>query len=356
MTRRAGRPLPGVGEPGKLTESKSIVVTVPISRVLLIFSLLLIAAPPVDAWARGKGKRAKKVKRYRCRHTVLPGENLRAIAQRYHISVRRLRAINSLKGDAIRAGRRLGVVTRYPCPQRYRTTHVVRRGENLNKIAAKYKMSRRMLRGLNPKVKRWLRAGQRLTVIVDGPDPNREGRGLVQLHSGPGYIVRNPKRAFGTMLAVSTMIEVFADYHRRHPKAAPLRVDDISREEGGKLKPHVSHRTGRDVDIRYPLKVPTRAYVKARPSTLDVRRTWELIERFLDTEDVIYVFVDYRLQRVLYEYAKNKRGLSEEKLKSYFQYPRRRTAMTGIIRHEPGHATHMHVRFRKMKKKGSPNS
>jgi murein endopeptidase len=180
--------------------------------------------------------------------------------------------------------------------------------------------------------------------------------GLYQLSSGPGYVVRNRGRAWGTYLAVTRLIEVLSKHQERHPRAAPLRVDDLSKKGGGYLAPHKSHRTGRDVDIRYPLMGATHRYTRATARNLDVKRTWELIKAFIQTGDVVYVFVDYKLQKILYQYARDKARLRKATLKEWFQYPRSRGAMTGIIRHEPGHDNHLHVRFRKETDKEIPTS
>ena len=42
--------------------------------------------------------------------------------------------------------------------------------------------------------------------------------------------------------------------------------------------------------------------------------------------------------------------------KLLFQHPRSPRSMVGVIRHEPGHATHMHVRFVKEQRPDPPNS
>ena len=40
-----------------------------------------------------------------------------------------------------------------------------------------------------------------------------------------------------------------------------------------------------------------------------LRRNWYVIKKFLDTGDVQYIFIDYKLQKLLYNYAK-KKGVS----------------------------------------------
>ena len=83
-----------------------------------------------------------------------------------------------------------------------------------------------------------------------------------------------------------------------------------------------------------------------RPKDLDVRRQWTLISYWLRQDDVEAVFIDYKLQRVLYEYAK-KRGVSKRKLNEWFQYPHAPGTKRGVIRHWEGHRNHIHARFKK---------
>jgi len=277
---------------------------------------------------------------------VLPGDSLSSIAKRYHVTPDRLRKLNNLKSDFLRLGQKLKVKSSMPAQTRSRSRYTVRRGDNLPRIARKHKMTVGSLKRLNPRLTTALKPGQSLWVIKDGPKP---GAGLYQLEEGPGFEILERGRAWGTMLTVSRVAEVLSEHGIRHPEASPVLVGDISRERGGFLPPHRSHRRGRDVDIRYPLLVANKHYVPATKDTLDLKRTWSLIRAFIKTGDVMYVFVDTKLQRVLYEYAKGK-GLSEEKLGELFQYPRGRRSMQGIIRHEPGHRTHFHVRF-----KGEPD-
>jgi murein endopeptidase len=123
-------------------------------------------------------------------------------------------------------------------------------------------------------------------------------------------------------------------------------VHDISRRWGGRLRPHRSHRRGTDVDIQLQLSPPSKKYLRATPRTLDITATWFIISKLLATRDVVYIFIDYRLQRVLHRHAKAS-GASRELLEA-FQYPRGRHRRQGIIRHTRGHADHMHVRFKRV--------
>jgi murein endopeptidase len=172
----------------------------------------------------------------------------------------------------------------------------------------------------------------------------RARRGFRQLTNAPGFIVTKPARAWGRTHVLAHLRKTFAAYHAAFPDSPPMVVHDISRRWGGRMRPHRSHRRGTDVDIRLQLSPPSKKYLRASPRTLDIPATWFIISRLLETRDIVYIFIDYRLQRVLYRHAK-KSGASEELLEA-FQYPRGRHRRQGIIRHTRGHADHMHVRFR----------
>ncbi|MBW2733192.1 MAG: penicillin-insensitive murein endopeptidase [Deltaproteobacteria bacterium] len=288
---------------------------------------------------------------YKYTHEVLPAERLRDIAKRYHTTTRRIMRHNRLRSQRLRAGRKLKIVTSIPSRTRRKVRYAVVKRDTLSRIARKHKMKLWLLKRLNTSAaKRRLKPGQRLWVVVEGPRPSGGVKGLYQLTSGPGYKVRNQQRAWGTFLSVTQIHDVLSSYGLRFPKTPPLLVMDLSRKGGGLFRPHKSHRQGRDVDIRYPKLKKYRRIVRTRPKMLDLQRTWFVVKRFLDTKDVTFMFMDHPLQRVLYNYAL-KHGETKKSLHKVFQYPRGKRALHGTIRHEPGHATHLHVRFRREPKK-----
>jgi murein endopeptidase len=169
---------------------------------------------------------------------------------------------------------------------------------------------------------------------------------LVQMTSGPGFTVLNRKRAWGQALVVWRLNEVLCAYHVQYPDAAPVLVQDLSKKGGGKLEPHASHRYGRDVDIGvvHRRKRGYNRLVQASPRTLNVERTWFLIHSLIQTGDVQYVFLNKRLIRPIYRYAR-RQGIPRDEMQRLFHYPRRSRWGAGIIRAEPGHQAHFHVRF-----------
>ncbi|MCC6750845.1 MAG: penicillin-insensitive murein endopeptidase [Deltaproteobacteria bacterium] len=284
---------------------------------------------------------------YRYQHEVLPGEHLADIARLYRVPEAKLKNLNKLKGTRLRAGQTLTVVTSLERPTRRKVRHAVKAGQTLARIAKTYKMKLPLLRRLNPRhAEGALRPGQQLWVVEETAPLRRPGgRGLYQLESGPGYAVRNAERAFGTFLTVTRLQDVFAAYARRYASAPAVTVYDLSTRHGGFLKPHRSHRGGRDVDIAYALKTPGPKWGAATPATLHLERTWFLLKTFLKTKDVTYIFVDLRLQRAIYKHAL-KTGAPKAQLDELFQCARGSQGRSVVIRHEPGHATHFHVRFR----------
>lgn len=128
------------------------------------------------------------------------------------------------------------------------------------------------------------------------------------------------------------------------PGTAPVVVGDISRDGGGRLPPHRSHRSGRDVDIGYYARANKKLrWFKALEDELDSAKTWTLVEALLRTGAIQYIFIDRGIQEQLYRHARAE-GWDEATLDAIFQYPggRKRT----IIRHVRGHRNHLHVRFR----------
>ncbi len=170
----------------------------------------------------------------------------------------------------------------------------------------------------------------------------------VQLLSGDGIEVKHPDHAFGTEKTVVLFREAVRHLREREPAAPPVVVGDLSRHGGGWLRPHRSHRDGRDIDVGYFWKVPRqpRHFAKKKPKQLDVALQWAFFQTLMATGQVEYLFVSYPLQQVLHAYVK-KLGASKRDLDALFQWPRPRREKTGLIRFEPGHHDHFHVRFTK---------
>ncbi|MBT9560716.1 MAG: penicillin-insensitive murein endopeptidase [Myxococcales bacterium] len=130
--------------------------------------------------------------------------------------------------------------------------------------------------------------------------------------------------------------------HVSHPDGPDVLIGDISAEEGGRLRPHKSHQTGRDADVGlYAASGKTlKSFGSLPPRELDVIRTWTFFEVLLRTGAVRYLFIDRRLHAALESEAAS-RGLTDEALDKLFE-----SRGGDVIKHVPGHDDHLHVRFR----------
>jgi hypothetical protein len=66
------------------------------------------------------------------------------------------------------------------------------------------------------------------------------------------------------------------------------------------------------------------------------------VHSFLETGQVVYVFLDYDRQQYLYDAAR-RAGVDARVLDTWFQWPT--PGAFGPIRHEDGHRAHVHVRL-----------
>ncbi len=233
--------------------------------------------------------------------------------------------------------------------QRRAINYTVQPGDTLARIARRFGVSVTQLRRFNNLKSPRIRVGQRLRLVPTRPPDGQRGpylHGGVMLPEEDGWIVRNPGNSYATPHTVAVITEALECFRERHPDSVPVLIGDLSREKGGWFPPHRSHRDGRDVDIgllargNEPLE-----YFAKLGRRMDVPKMLDLIESFLETGEVEYIFLDWRLQAPLAREAK-RRGYAAAELATVFQWPRARRVRVGIIRHSPGHDGHMHVRIR----------
>lgn len=310
-------------------------------------------------------------------HVVTEGEHLGGIAGRYGVRRRDLVDLNPAVTDPnlIRIGQSIRV-----CPEifpriRERKEHRVASGETLTEIAASYGLTVAevvaMQDGAVTDPNR-LRVGHTLVIWVDGgfeepflPPKKKKARSRgggsgkarghkrvavsMKMRADDRVHVKRPRLAYGTPKTIGLIESAVAQYRRRFGRAPKVLIGDISKKGGGKIDPHLSHRLGRDVDMGYVLKgadATRTRFSGVNADTLDVPRTWALVKAFLDTHEVRYIFMDYTLQKILYDYA-HKHGTAKDELDELFQYPRGRGKNHGIVRHWKSHRNHFHVRFRR---------
>lgn len=163
----------------------------------------------------------------------------------------------------------------------------------------------------------------------------------VQLPDSPLWKLADPEHAWGTRESIDFVAHAISRVNEYFPDAPVLYVGDFSGKAGGRLRPHQSHQSGRDVDLGYYYSTGPAWYKRATAKTLDRPRTWALLETLLKETRVEYVFMDRSIQLLLKEYALAQ-GEDPEWLSRVFEGPANRDS---IVRHRWGHATHLHVRF-----------
>jgi murein endopeptidase len=173
----------------------------------------------------------------------------------------------------------------------------------------------------------------------------RHGREMPR--EGTGFYRKNDRAPFGTDEAIAIVLWACSEMVRLYPGTVPAVIGNLSKEGGGRLKPHKSHRAGRDVDIGYYFNENqfVRGFTDATPDTMDAEKVWTLVELFLSTYQVEYIFIDQTLQEPLFEEAL-RRGWTESELEEIFEAPLGARPKHGLIRHSRGHKHHLHVRFK----------
>jgi murein endopeptidase len=163
----------------------------------------------------------------------------------------------------------------------------------------------------------------------------------VRLPDDPRWVKIDPPHVWGTSETVNYLVTAIDAVYDQFPDTHALFIGDISQRQGGYLRPHISHQSGKDVDISYFYTKDPKWYVPVNAGNLDRPRTWALIRALLTRTDVHYIFIDRRVQRLLRQYAESI-GEDPGWLESVFHGAGDESP---IIVHEPGHATHIHVRF-----------
>lgn len=302
------------------------------------------------------------------KHRLVPGESLGEVAARYGLREADLRAHNGISPSTskLRVGTRLEVKARRIPPPRTSITYTVAASDTWVSIARRHGVDPKELRAYNYPWKDKLREGAALTIWVDpiahawitaAPDDDgiaRGGLGVgapdaghlvggVAIPPGEGYALRFPDSSFGTSHAVRELVRALALYRERTAYNGAIGLGSMSRPRGGPLGKHRSHQTGRDLDILLPRRVDVPAWLPLTPRRVDWRAVWDLAVAFAEV-DATVVYLDYALQRDLYR-AMKAAGTEPDELARILQYPRGWAAHRGLVRHEPGHTAHLHVRF-----------
>lgn len=194
-----------------------------------------------------------------------------------------------------------------------------------------------------------LRADAAADLIPDGAQsvgtPQRgKIRGAIPLPPRPHlYTRRHPGRSFGSTHTIRTIQTALSTLRSDKGVRTEVMIGDISMPSGGPISPHVSHQSGRDIDIRLLLvKGLDRKTVPVDASSVDWDATWAMVESFLETGAVNVLFLDFNRQSLLHA-AALRAGVHPNRARRWFQWPQR--GGPGMIRHENGHRAHVHIRL-----------
>lgn len=238
----------------------------------------------------------------------------------------------------------------------------VRRGGTLRRIANLYKIFHHEIAALNPGIDldKELKPGTKV-VVFDGSASGEKSesigfpgrgslRGAVPMVRGPGRELKHiPWKGWGTAHTVAVLDRILRTWAERHPDAQPILVGNMSAREGGRLKPHSTHQSGRDVDISYPQLLPKGEVLNWREMSernLDSKMTWALLRILRESGEVEVAFADRSIQEILYRYALDKRLMSKAALRSWLEYPHPVGSTRALVQHVKGHRDHFHVRIK----------
>lgn len=308
-------------------------------------------------------------------HKAAPLETVDQVAHRYGVLPEALRRWNGLAAttNELKTGARLKVKARQIPPRRIQLDYVVQEGDTWWSIATRYGVDSQELRAANWEAPRKLVVGETLSLWIDpvvfqwlgeatydggtdgipivrrgavGVGPPQQGRLIngVQIPAGPGYSRKMMPSSYGTTHSVLQLVKALDAFHETAGYEGELLLGSMSYRHGGPIEGHVSHQTGRDIDIRLPLLADVPTWFPLKPWRVDWGALWTLISALDATGHVQVVFLDYAMQKNLYKVATDA-GVAEDERRRILQWPRGEKAHLGLVRHSPGHEHHIHVRF-----------
>jgi hypothetical protein len=240
-------------------------------------------------------------------------------------------------------------------------TYTIKRGGSMKTVANLYKIYHHEIEALNPGVslERELPPSTKIVVYRRKPGVSSQSvgypgdgsvEGAMPMVDGPGRMLRHtPWKAWATRTTVATIDLVLREWARRYPSEQVIIVGNLSARDGGKLQPHSSHQSGRDVDLSYPQIWDHKS--ELAPQDMSARNlnrelTWSLLELLRETGAVEAVYIDRKLQQLLYEFALESARYSKKDLENWMEYPSPTGTGSPFIQHVPGHSDHLHVRFK----------
>jgi murein endopeptidase/LysM repeat protein len=298
------------------------------------------------------------------RHRVHPFEDLGVIATRYGVSVEQLQVWNGLEGKSkTKPGKTLRVKPTVTPPPVSRHHIIARKKETWAKAADRAGVTVDALRGWNKRFARrkrppkgaklnvWIESrvvryplpafDQPLPEVVVDPGgysigtPNR-GRieNAVRIPESEAYTIRFDRQCYGTTLAVHGVAQAITAFREETGFSGNVTIGAMSRQKGRRLRPHRSHQSGRDADIRLPALRHAKKEATLTSREVDWPATYALLDAFVRTGDVHVIFFDRKFFNKV-RLAGRRLGASDERIHEVMKH----------LRHNKGHVHHFHVRF-----------
>ncbi|MBC7975339.1 MAG: penicillin-insensitive murein endopeptidase, partial [Myxococcales bacterium] len=161
-------------------------------------------------------------------------------------------------------------------------------------------------------------------------------------------ILAIPWKTWGTTTTIALLDRVLDRWAARGPDVQDILVGNISNRTGGRLEPHSTHQSGRDVDLGYPqmlAKGGELGWQEMNERNLDAAETWALLKMLVETRAVEEIYIDRSLQKLLHEHAVKTGVAPKSSLARWMEYPRPTGQSGTVIKHVAGHTDHLHVRF-----------
>lgn len=237
-------------------------------------------------------------------------------------------------------------------------SYTIRRGGSIKNVANLFKIYHHEITALNPGVtlEQELPPNSKVVVYEEDADANSESVGFpsdgsleggVPMVEGPGRVLKMiPWKSWGTAHTVALLDQVLRRWAERG-KVQPVLVGNMSSRKGGRLEPHSTHQSGRDVDLSYIQKLPEGDELNWRTMTaqnLDAAETWVLLKLLRSTGKVEVIFIDSSIQKLLYDHAVANDTVPKASLPRWLQYPKS-GGRRALVQHVKGHVDHIHVRF-----------
>jgi len=242
-----------------------------------------------------------------------------------------------------------------------KVTYTIRHGGSIKNVANLFKIFHHEITAMNPGIalERELPPNSKVVVYLDEEGKSSESVGLpsrgtleggVPVMEGPGrHLKAIPWKSWGTAHTVTLLDQVLRQWALRGKGVQPVLVGNMAARTGGKLDPHSTHQSGRDVDLGYLQKLPEGEELNWREMgarNLDAAETWALLKLLRSTGQIEVIFIDSSIQKLLYDHAVANGTVPKAQLAHWLEYPRSPPRRGALVQHVRGHVDHLHVRFK----------